>query len=114
VIQKNRGIYFNAKVLNLDDSSIEKTVRNAYVLLVNCSVADFTITVLSMTTQTSIFHFKFKHSNPSESDIHTTLLTEVNPIYNISNIKLHILDAIKNLNSEHLQEQIESNHIRIQ
>jgi hypothetical protein len=43
-----------------------------------------------------------------------TPITEVNPIVELANIKQHVLDAVKNLNSEHLQEQIESNHIRIQ
>ena len=77
------------------------------------SVEEFKVQVLQMQTQTCVFEYKFQHTNPLESDMHITPITQVNPIHKLEDIKQHVVDAIKNLNSEHLQEQIESNHIRI-
>ena len=46
VIQKTRGVYFNAKILNLDDSVLEQTVRGSYILLVKVSVDEFKVQIL--------------------------------------------------------------------
>jgi len=113
IVQKTRGVYLNAKVLNLDDKNLHQAVFNSYVLLVKVSVKNFRIQVLNMTTLQCIFDFKFRHLNAADSDIYMTPITKVNPFVSLVDIKTHMLDAIKNLNSEHLQEQIESNHIRI-
>lgn len=113
VVQKTRGVYFNAKILNLDDQDLNQAVNNSFIFLVKVSTECVEVQLLDLKTQTCMFHFKYTHTNPIEQDIHVTPITQVNPFVKLQNIKLHVLDAIKNLNSEHLQEQIESNHIRI-
>ena len=113
MLQKARGVYFNAKVLNLDDAALGRTVRNSYIMMVKCSVTHFSVMIVEMHTLKSIFHFKFKHTAPIESDIYVTPVTQVSSCSKLEEIKQHVIDAVKNLNSEQVQEHIESNHVRI-
>jgi len=106
-------VYLNAKILNLDDQDLNTAVHNSYILLVKVTVKDFVVQVINHQTLECLFHFRFKHTNPVEEDLHVTPITQVNPFLRLPDIGTHVVDAIKNLNSEHLQEQIESNHIRI-
>ena len=48
MLQKNRGVYLNAKILNLDDSNLEQTVKSSYILLVRTGVEFFTVTVVEL------------------------------------------------------------------
>ena len=41
VIQKCRGVYFNSKVLNLDDADLSKSLQQSYILLVEVCVDYF-------------------------------------------------------------------------
>ena len=102
VLQKARGVYFNAKVLNLDDAALGRTVRNSYIMMVKCSVTHFSVMIVEMHTLKSIFHFKFKHTAPPESDIYVTPVTQVSSCSKLEDIKQHVIDAVKNLNSEHV------------
>ena len=43
VVQRNRGVYLNAKILNLDDQDLNTAIHNSYILLVKVTVADFTV-----------------------------------------------------------------------
>ena len=113
VMQRNRGVYLNAKILNLDDLDLNTAVYNSYILLVKVSVKDFVVQVINHKTLECLFNFRFKHLNPPEEDLHMTRITKVNAIRKLQNIQTHVVDAIKNLNSEHLQEQIESNYTRL-
>lgn len=83
------------------------------MLLVKVTVDDFTVQVINYHTFDCLFIFKFKHTNPVEEDVHMTPITQVNPFLKLEDVATHVVDAIKSLNSEHLQEQVESNHIRI-
>ena len=113
VIQQTRGVYFITKILNLDDIDLNQAVSNSFIFMVKVSIECFEVQVLDLRSQTCVFHFKYTHTNPVEQDVHVTPITQVNPFTKLQNIKLHVLDAIKNLNSEHMQELVESNHIRI-
>ena len=48
MLQKNRGVYLNAKILNLDDSNLEQTVKSSYILLVRTGAEFFTVTVVEL------------------------------------------------------------------
>ena len=43
VISKIRGVYMNAKIINLDDSDLENTVDNSYIFLVKVDMTCFTV-----------------------------------------------------------------------
>jgi hypothetical protein len=64
-------------------------------------------------TMQCLFEFKFVHTNPAEDDIFMTEATEVNPVHKIADVKSFVLEAIKQLNSTHAQEQIISSHIKL-
>ena len=113
IMERNRGVGMLAKILNLDDSATDYSQTGGLVLIVKITVDFFEITLIEMVTYKCIFEYHFKHSNPIEDDIHVTPTTEINPIHKLDHVKIHMLDAIKHLNSVHVQENVVSNHISI-
>lgn len=49
-MQNTRGVYFNAKILNLDDCLLDQTVNDAYLMLVKVSIDEFKVQILKMHT----------------------------------------------------------------
>jgi len=74
------------------------------VLLVKVSVDDFAVQVINYHTFDCLFNFKFKHTNSVKEDVHMTPITQVNPFLKLPDVATHVIDALKNLNTEHLQE----------
>ena len=81
---------------------LNRSISNSYVLLVKTSNEYFNVVVLDLHRQETLFYFKFTHSSPLELDVHVTPITQVNPLCKLKDVKQHVVDAIKNLNSEHL------------
>ena len=101
------------KILNLDDSADDNSFVGALDLIVKVAVDYFEIMLTEMLNYKCIFSYKFQHQNKKEDDIYVTPATEVNPISKLEHVGIHVLDAIRMLNSPHLQDQIISNYTRL-
>lgn len=112
-LQRNRGVYLLAKVLNMDDAKYEESIGRSVVLLVNVSLDDFTVHVVDLHSLELLFEYQFTHSHPVEDDIYITPATEVNAIYRVADVRPFVMEAIKHLNSVHVQEQVVCNHQRL-
>ena len=112
-LQRNRGVCLLAKVLNVDDAAYEESIDRSVVLLVNVSMDDFTVQVVDLHSLESLFEYQFTHSNPVEDDIYITPATEVNAIHSVEDVRPFVVEAIKHLNSVHVQEQVVTNHRRL-
>lgn len=113
LVQKSRGAYLNAKIINLDDSATEGSQVKGLVLLYKASVAYFSVSLVSLTELRCLYRFVFEHTNPASDDIHLTAVDSVSPIHKMGDATEHVLDAVKNLFSEHTHDHILTNYLRL-
>ena len=94
----------------MDDAKYEESIERSVVLLVNVGIEGFSVTLVDLHSLELLYEYHFTHSNPVEDDIYITPATEVNAIYRVEDVRSYVLEAIKHLNSVHVQEQVVSNH----
>lgn len=82
-------------------------------LVYKSSVSYFSVSLISLAELRCLYRFVFEHSNPASDDIHLTAVDAVSPIHKMGDATEHVLDAVKNLFSEHTHEHILSNYLRL-